>query len=149
MTPNKKLISLVMLCMFVKATLSETHGVVIGKDIYNWNIFPIIRVIVTNSVDNNLKLHIRCMGQFQAGAEIDSSNMILFLEFTERFWRRISYPCQFTFGDQTRHFTIYEDRRDNKKNYQCQNCYWSIRNTGPCALNAQTGIYDICYAWDK
>lgn len=151
MASHNKLITLLVLSLLLEVALSY-NGVVVGKDIHGWDFMPRISVFITNNIDSGLRLYYRCQGnsqQYPSYHELAAGDRSWYKEFRKSFWGRTRYSCTFTFGGQTHRFDIYRDSRDNIKNYQCENCLWSIRRNGPCALNAQTKRFDICYAWDR
>jgi len=153
MASERKLIMVVILSsLLMKVALSQ-NGVVMGKNIFKWELFPKIFVYISNESD--VDLHSSC---YFNGNSIDRYRGLvlpwrrrLLVQFWKRFWGGTRYVCQFRFGNerQIRHFTIYKDNRDNIHKYECRHCFWTIRRNGPCALNSHTGRYDICYAWDK
>ncbi|EOA25976.1 hypothetical protein CARUB_v10019365mg [Capsella rubella] len=153
---QRKVITLVILASLLNVALSQT-GVVVGKDIYKWSIFPIIQVIVTNELDG-MVLHLNCQSS-TSKSNSKTGYHIKFLpwatiriaDFTRNLWLwgETEHYCIFSFGGEKHTFTIYKDSRDNVPGYQCQHCLWTVRRNGVCALDSRTGKYDICYSWDK
>ncbi|XP_006402835.2 S-protein homolog 2 [Eutrema salsugineum] len=149
MDSNKKLITLIILSLLVRVAISGKAGVVMGRDIYKWNFLPRIYVSITNNIDSGLRLYYSCSSNYLPfHREAAAGDWAWVADFRKSFWGQTRWACTFQFGGETHHFDIYRDNRDNVKNYQCQYCRWSIRRSGPCALNAQTGKYDLCYPWD-
>ncbi|EOA25788.1 hypothetical protein CARUB_v10019155mg [Capsella rubella] len=144
---------IVILSSLLNVALSQ-NGVVVGKDIYKWNLFPTIKVFVRNDL-RGLVLYSACYsGGWQKNlyhADFLPGMTRKIFEFRKDlfFWGENIRYCVFKFGGQIRRFTIYRDRRDNIIGYQCRNCYWSVRRNGLCALDSQTGKYDLCYSWNK
>ena len=56
------------------------------------------------------------------------------------------YFCSFTWpGQQSLHYIdIYDQARDS-----CHLCSWKIWKNGGCTYNEDSGLYNVCYPWNK
>ncbi|KAL1209876.1 putative S-protein [Cardamine amara subsp. amara] len=156
MASNKKLITLVILSLLlikVKLSTSQRVGVVMGKGTKKWwSFLNLITVHLRNDLGSGLYLYYSCHTnsyKYPFHREIGAGHKTIFATFRQSFLGRTTYFCEFSFGGVTRRFDLYKESRDNLKDFHCVNCVWSIRRNGPCALNSQTGRFDICYAWNR
>lgn len=105
------------------------------------------RVRVINTLSNGKSLQVHCKSKNDDLGVQQLKATGSFFEFKFRRTIFTLFFCGFVFDNKLFWFDIYVYYRDS---FRCtQNCWWQIKETGPCLLNHTTGHYNLCHHWNK
>ncbi|GMI81000.1 hypothetical protein like AT1G04645 [Hibiscus trionum] len=109
-----------------------------------------IVVRIKNDIGQGNKLTVHC----QSGDDNLGKHVIPFggeWDFTfSNNWRpwpwgsTTLFHCGFSWQREFKRFDIYNATRD----FDCEDCQWSITPDGPCGDMLTPYVYSLCYPWD-
>lgn len=108
-------------------------------------------VVIYNDLGGGLPLQYHCKsGDNDLGvrrlAPGDRGRLVL----GQIFLVGLNISVVFSWGTESHYFDIYKQSRDKEfKEFGCSKCEWKIRRNGPCKLNKNTGMFDLCSPWNS
>ncbi|KAK9683156.1 hypothetical protein RND81_10G120100 [Saponaria officinalis] len=102
-------------------------------------------VRVINDLSNGKSLQVHCASKDDdLGIHKLAQNGEYYeFKFGPSLLRNTLFHCDLIWDNKTHSFVIYDQNRDAA---QCwDQCYWKIKESGPCRLNSKTNNYDVCY----
>lgn len=103
-------------------------------------------VRVTNALEGGSTLTINCRSEDDdIGIQVLQPQDSFEFHFKPTFIGITRFYCSFQLPDASIYwFDVYNHWRDGR---DCSECYWVIRDGGPCMFNWDNQQYDICYKW--
>lgn len=135
MNSLKQLIVLFVMTMFISATMSHAKTT----------------VVINNDLGGGLALQYHCKsGDNDLGVRSLAPGGSWSFQFNPDIFGRTLYFCSFSWPNESHYFDIYIQKRDKEfEKFGCTNCSWKIRKNGPCKLNKNTNVYDVCFPWNS
>ncbi|KAF7815168.1 S-protein-like protein 5-like [Senna tora] len=108
--------------------------------------YPKVAVAILNNLTSHEDLTLHCKAEHDDRGEHTIQYDDLYNLNSLRNLTVSLYSCSFRWAsNETLHYiNIYNEERDT-----CYDCYWMIREGGPCAFNFDTASYDNCHAWNS
>ncbi|OAY55434.1 hypothetical protein MANES_03G154000v8 [Manihot esculenta] len=104
-------------------------------------------VEIINDLGPNIELKYHCKSKNDdLGQRVLSYKGSWYFTFRPNLFGTTLFYCQFSWGQISHWFNIYEDSRDRTR---CYDCVWYIRGNGPCALNVTSQQFDLCFPWNS
>ena len=103
---------------------------------------------ITNNLENGSVLTIHCKSK---NDDLGIHALRIGGTFEFHFEPRFLFPttqfyCSMDWIGASHYFDVYIYKRDLQ---QCvSNCWWSVKQAGPCLYNNRSGKYDHCYPWN-
>lgn len=133
----RQLIVIFMMTMFISATISQAQRTT--------------TVVIHNDLGAGLSLGYHCkskdddLGDHRLAPGGSGS-----FGFKPDIFGRTLFFCRFSWNNESHYFDIYKQKRDREfERLGCRQCEWKIRKSGPCKLNKNTKMFDICYPWNS
>ncbi|OAY55437.1 hypothetical protein MANES_03G154300v8 [Manihot esculenta] len=104
-------------------------------------------VEIINDLGPNIELKYHCKSKNDdLGQRVLPYNGSWYFTFRPNLLGNTLFYCQFSWGQISHWFNIYEDSRDRMR---CHDCLWYIRGNGPCTLNVCSQKFDLCFQWNS
>ncbi|KAJ0238445.1 S-protein [Hirschfeldia incana] len=111
---------------------------------------PRTTVKIINDLGGTLPLRYQCRSKDDdLGDRTMAPGGSWFFEFKPSVFGNTKFYCSFSWGNELHYFDIYTQNRDREfAEFGCIRCEWKIRTTGPCKLNKDNGMFDVCLPWN-
>ncbi|CAH8366722.1 unnamed protein product [Eruca vesicaria subsp. sativa] len=111
---------------------------------------PRTTVVIINDLGGSMPLRYHCNSKDDdLGDRTMPPSGSWFFEFKPSIFGNTKFYCTFSWGNELHYFDIYRYRRDRLfAEFGCIRCEWKIRKTGPCKLNKDSGMFDVCLPWN-
>ncbi|XP_010540173.1 PREDICTED: uncharacterized protein LOC104814026 [Tarenaya hassleriana] len=133
-------------------SLAQNHGV-LSQDKPSDNINGLrdkVSLEINNVLGDGIWLEFHCKSKNDdLGYKILRPNESWSFRFRPNFWGTTLFFCRFWWKGDSHWFDIYDDGRENPFSDWTDSLIWRVRKTGPCRMNQDTKIFDICYDWNK
>lgn len=132
----KQLIVLFIMTMFISATMSRAQRTT---------------VVIHNDLGGGLSLRYHCKsGDDDLGDRSLAPGGSWSFGFKTDIFGRTLFFCSFRWENESHYFDIYKQSRDKQyAKFGCTDCEWKIRKNGPCKLNKNTNMFDVCFPWNS
>ncbi|CAO2817759.1 unnamed protein product [Amaranthus hypochondriacus] len=126
---KKIVLSMIIFVVFIFGDISEAK---------------VVRVI--DALSNGKDVEVHCKSKtHDIGVKYLKSGEYFEFEFKPFF--NTLYFCSFWYDNQIHWFDIYEYYRDFA--YCGGQCWWKIKETGPCIRDQFTNEFIVCFDWNK
>lgn len=120
--------------------------------IYLMNEAHAVDLRIYNGLENQKTLQIHCKSKDDdLGVHQLMPGEFYHFHFLPRaffpFFGSTLFFCGFVFDNTLHWYNIYDQLRDRKRCPDTGNCFWLIKETGPCLLNM--GYHNTCDFWNK
>ena len=102
---------------------------------------------MTNDLGTGENINVHCKSKDDdLGAHLLTPGQYFEFRFRPNFWGTTLFFCRFWWGNESHWFDIYDQNRDTTR---CDSkCWWMVGPIGPCLLDHNFGIYDLCQNWN-
>ncbi|ESQ48239.1 hypothetical protein EUTSA_v10022389mg [Eutrema salsugineum] len=131
--------------MFINAAMSRNQNDVTPSGFDN----PKTTVTIYNDLGSDLPLQYHCKSNDDdLGDRVLASGGSWSFQFKPSVFGNTFFSCSFSWENQLHYFDIYKYKRDRIfAKFGCRKCGWKIRKNGPCKLNKNTKMFDVCHSW--
>ncbi|KAL9291677.1 putative plant self-incompatibility S1 [Arabidopsis thaliana] len=112
---------------------------------------PRTTVVIYNDLGGHLPLRYHCKSKNDdLGDRTMAVNGTWSFEFRPSVFGGTLFFCGFIWDKELHWFDIYKQSRDREfAEFGCRRCEWKIRKDGPCKLNKNSNMFDVCLPWNS
>ncbi|CAL9221145.1 unnamed protein product [Arabidopsis halleri] len=144
-----QLMAFLVMTMCISVTISRAQNDIITPSSGFYN--PRTTVVIYNDLGGHLPLRYHCKSkQDDLGDRTMAVNGTWSFEFRPSIFGRTLFFCGFRWDNELHWFDIYKQKRDKEfTKFGCRRCEWKIHKDGPCKLNKNTKMFDVCLPWNS
>ncbi|OIW12407.1 hypothetical protein TanjilG_04156 [Lupinus angustifolius] len=104
------------------------------------------KITITNKLSQSLTIHCQDKGNDDGYHTLNPNESHRFKFLANPFNKKTLWFCSFKWNGKFHRYDIYDERTNSCYNY---NCFWLIKEDGPCQIIHSLNDSPLCFSWKE